>query len=94
MCRIHVLNTLRTELVSQERIGSLKQIYLATGYGLKDRRVGVRVPVESRFSLLHLGQTGSGTSYPMGTGGFSPGENLQGPEADNSTPTSSEVKKT
>jgi hypothetical protein len=44
---------------------------IATGYGLDDRGVGVRVPVGSEFSLLHVVQTGSGVhpaSYPMGTG--------------------------
>jgi hypothetical protein len=48
---------------------------IATGYGLDDRGVGVRVPVGSRISLLHVVQTGSEvhpTSYPMGTGGSFP----------------------
>jgi hypothetical protein len=48
---------------------------IATGYGLDDRGVGVRVPVRSRISLLHVIQTGSGAhpaSYPMGTGGSVP----------------------
>jgi hypothetical protein len=54
---------------------------IATGYGLDDRGVGVRVPVVLKFSLLHVGQTGSGvrlTSYPMGTVGFSPGGKAAG----------------
>jgi hypothetical protein len=41
-------------------------------------------------------QTGSGvhpTSYEMGTGGSFPGVKRQGREADQSTPTSAEVKK-
>jgi hypothetical protein len=49
---------------------------IATGYGLHDRGVGVRVPVRSRISLLHVVQTGSGThpaSYSMGTRGSFPG---------------------
>jgi phage shock protein PspC (stress-responsive transcriptional regulator) len=44
--------------------GSLEGI--ATGYGLDDRVVGVRV-----LCLLHIIQTGSGvhtTSYPIGSG--------------------------
>jgi hypothetical protein len=48
---------------------------VATGYGLDDRRLGVRVPVGSRFSLLHVVQTDSGahrTFYPMGTEGLFP----------------------
>jgi hypothetical protein len=42
---------------------------IATGYGLDDRGVGVRVSVG--FSLLHIVQTGFGAhpaSYPVGTG--------------------------
>jgi hypothetical protein len=40
----------------------------ATGYGLDDRGLGVRILVVKTF--LHVVQTGSGahpTSYPMGT---------------------------
>jgi hypothetical protein len=54
----------------------------ATGYGLNDRGVGVRVPVGQEFSLLHVVQTGSGvhpTSYPMGTRGSFPGGKAAGP---------------
>jgi hypothetical protein len=43
---------------------------IATGYGLHDREVAVRVPVGQEFSLLHVVQTGSGVhpaSYPMDT---------------------------
>jgi hypothetical protein len=45
---------------------------IATGYGLDDRGVGVRVQEGQEFSLLHVVQTGSGvhpTSYPMGNVG-------------------------
>jgi hypothetical protein len=48
---------------------------IATGYGLDDRGVGVRVLVGQEFSLLHVVQTGSGArpvSYQMGTGGSFP----------------------
>jgi hypothetical protein len=44
---------------------------IATGYGLFDRGVGVRVQVGTRLFLLHVIQTGSGAhpvSHPMGTG--------------------------
>jgi hypothetical protein len=51
---------------------------IGTEYGLDGRRVGVRIPVEARFFLLHVVHTGSGAhpdSYPMGTGGsFSGGK--------------------
>jgi hypothetical protein len=43
---------------------------IATAYGLHDRVVGVRVPVGSEFSLLHIIQTVSGShpaSYPIGS---------------------------
>jgi hypothetical protein len=49
---------------------------IATGYGLDDHGVGVRVPVNQEFSLLHVVQTGSGAhpaSYPMSTVGSFPG---------------------
>jgi hypothetical protein len=45
---------------------------IATGYGLDDQWVGVRVPVGKRIFSLHVVQTGSGvhpTSYPKVTGG-------------------------
>jgi hypothetical protein len=69
---------------------------IATGCGLDDREVGVRIPVGSRFSLLHVVETGSEvhpTSYPMGTGGSFPGVKRRGREADHSPPTNAEVKK-
>jgi hypothetical protein len=53
-----------------------RSVGIATGYELNDQGVGVRVPVQSRVSLLHVAQTGSGThtaSYSMGTGGSFPG---------------------
>jgi hypothetical protein len=65
---------------------------IATGYGLDDRGVGVRVPIGSRIFSKRSVQTGSGAhpaSYPMGTG-----VKRQGREADHSLPTSAEVKKT
>jgi hypothetical protein len=69
---------------------------IATGYGLDDRGVGVRVPVGSQFSLLHVVQTGSGahlSSYTIGNGAHSPGVKRPGSEAHHSPPTSAEVKK-
>jgi hypothetical protein len=53
----------------------------AAGYGLDDRGVVVRVPVGSRFSLLHVVQTGIGIHpafYPMGTEGYFPGGKTTG----------------
>jgi hypothetical protein len=49
------------------------------------------------FSLLHIVQTGSGAHpayYRMGTKALSPGVKRPGREADHSSPTSTEVKKT
>jgi hypothetical protein len=69
---------------------------IAAGYGLDDQGVGVRVPVGSRISPLHGVQAGSGVypaSYPMGTG-ESPGIKRLGHEADLSSQTNAEVKKT
>jgi hypothetical protein len=67
----------------------------ATGYGLDDRGVGVRVPVVQEFSLLHVVQTGSGSSPNLlsSTGALSPGIKRPGREADHSPPASAEVKK-
>jgi hypothetical protein len=50
-------------------------VYIATGYGLGEREVGVQVPVWAKFSLPHNVQTGSRAhpaSYLMSTGGLFP----------------------
>jgi hypothetical protein len=55
---------------------------IATGNGLDDRGVGVRVPVGSRiFSSPRRPDRllGPPTSYPMGTGGSFPGDKAAGP---------------
>jgi hypothetical protein len=46
---------------------------IATGYGLDDRGVKVRVPVSQEFSLLQTGSAANPASYSMGTGGSFPG---------------------
>jgi hypothetical protein len=49
-----------------------------------------------KFYLFHVVQIGSGvrtTSYPMDTGGVSPGVKQPGRKSDHSPPTSTEVKK-
>jgi hypothetical protein len=54
---------------------------IATGYGLGDGGVGVRVPGGKEFSLLCIDQTASGASpasYPMGIGGYIPGGKATG----------------
>jgi hypothetical protein len=48
---------------------------IATGCGLDDWGIGVRVPVGQEFSHFHIVQTGTRAhpaSYPMGTGGLFP----------------------
>jgi hypothetical protein len=53
-----------------------RAVGLATGYGLDDEEVGVRVPVGARIFTLHVDQTDSGAHsayYPMGTRGYFPG---------------------
>jgi hypothetical protein len=57
----------------------------ATGYGLDDPGVGLRVPVGSRIF--------SSTRRPMGTGGSFPGLKRPGSGADQSPPASAEIKK-
>jgi hypothetical protein len=63
--------------------------YIATGYGLADRMIGVRFPARTRnSSLRHHVQTGCGAhpaSYPMDIGGSFPGVKWPGREADHST---------
>jgi hypothetical protein len=65
-------------------------------YGLDDRGSRVRFPEGAgNFSLHHRVQNGSGAhpaSYPMGTRCYFPGVKLPGREADNSPPSSVEVK--
>jgi hypothetical protein len=54
---------------------------IATGYVLDGRGIGVRVPVGSSFSPLHVVQTSPGTrpaSYPLGAGAVSPGGKAAG----------------
>jgi hypothetical protein len=55
---------------------------MATGYGLEDGGVGVRVPVGQEFSLLHVVQIGSWvhiTSYTTRTWGHFLGGKAAGP---------------
>jgi hypothetical protein len=69
---------------------------IATGYGLDDRGVGVRVLVGSRIFSSPRRATGSGvhtTSYLMGTEALSPGIQRPWREADHSPLASVEVKK-
>jgi hypothetical protein len=70
-------------------------VRIATGYGLDDQGVGVRVPVGSRiFSTLSRPALGP-TEPPIQwvPGAISPGVKQQGREADHSPPASAEVKK-
>jgi hypothetical protein len=69
---------------------------IATGYGLNDRGVGVRVPVVSRiFSSPRRPDRIWGPPNLVSNGyrGMSPGVKRPGREADHSPPTSAEVKK-
>jgi hypothetical protein len=70
---------------------------IVSDYGLDDRAIEVRSPTEAdNFSSSLCVQTGSGAhpaSYPMGIGGsFSVGKARPGRDADNSPPSSAEVK--
>jgi hypothetical protein len=69
---------------------------IVIGYGLDDRGVGVRVPVESRIFSSPRRPTGSGahpSSYPLGTEGSFPGVKRPGREAEHSPQTCTEVEK-
>jgi hypothetical protein len=65
-------------------------------YGLDDRAIEVRSPTGADFSSSPCVQTGSGAhpaSYPMVTGGLSPGGKARpGRDADHSPPSNAEVK--
>jgi hypothetical protein len=62
-------------------------------YGLDDRGSRVRCPEGAEnFSLYHRVQWGPPTSYPMGTGALSLGMKRPGREADDSPPSSAEIK--
>jgi hypothetical protein len=90
-CAIHnkivlLLGTLRSRDSS---------VGIATGYGLDDRTVEVRIPVGSRiFSTMSRPALGS-TQPPFEwvPGALSPEVKRQGREADHSTPASAEVRK-
>jgi hypothetical protein len=68
-----------------------RAVGIATGYGLDDRGVGVRFPVESR--IFSSPRRPDPASYPMGAGGSFPGVKRPVREADHSPPTSADVKK-
>jgi hypothetical protein len=54
---------------------------IATGYGLDDQEVGIRVPVRQEFSLSHVVQTGYGVHpafYPLDTEVSFPGRKAAG----------------
>jgi hypothetical protein len=68
---------------------------IATGYGLGEWGVGVRVPVVSRIFFTSSRPALGPTQTPIEwvSGALSPGVKRQGREADHSHPTSAEVKK-
>jgi hypothetical protein len=72
------------------------RVVVATGYGLDDREVEVRVPVGSSifFSPRRLTDFGAQRTYPMRTKGCSPWVKRPEREADYSPPTNAEIKKT
>jgi hypothetical protein len=73
--------------------GSL--ISIAIGYGLDDRGVGFRVPIESRIFFTSSRPALGFTQFPVQwvPGAISPEVKRPGCEADDSPPVSAEVKK-
>jgi hypothetical protein len=70
----------------------LSAVGIATGYGLDERGVGVRVPVGSKiFSSPHRPERLWGPQNLLSSG--FPGVKRSGREADHSPPTTAEVKK-
>jgi hypothetical protein len=87
---------IRLHSLYADNIHSHNVVRIATGYGLDDRGVGVRVPVETRiFSSTRRPDSHCGPLSLLFTGyrGLSPGVKRQGREADHLPPTSAEVKK-
>jgi hypothetical protein len=79
-----------TFFISQDSL-----VGIATGYGLDDRVVGVRVPVGSRIFSTSSGPALGSTQPPIEwvPGPLSPGIKRPGSEADHSPPTSAELNK-
>jgi hypothetical protein len=77
-------------------VGSRDGVFgIATGYGLDDRGIGVRVPVGSRI-FSTSSRPAVGPTKPLiqwVPGALSAGVKRQGREADHSPPPSAEVKK-
>jgi hypothetical protein len=74
-----------------------RAVGIATGYGLEDPGIGIRVQVGKEFSHLQIIQTGHEAppaSYPIGTMASSPWVKRSGPESDHSPPTNAYVKNT
>jgi hypothetical protein len=66
------------------------------GHGLDDRGIGVRVIIESKFSLLHVSRLALGltqSTIQWATGAIFPEVKCPGSEVDHSFPLSAEVKK-
>jgi hypothetical protein len=69
---------------------------IVSGYRLDNKGSEFESKSGQKSSLLHIVQSGSvaqPASYPMGSASYFPGAKQQGREADNSHPTSAEVKK-
>jgi hypothetical protein len=83
--------------------GVAENFGLAVTVGSRDSAVGIETALgagqpkgRSSNPALYFIQTSCGAHtacYPLGTGGFSPGVNRSGREADHSPPTSAKVKK-
>jgi hypothetical protein len=72
----------------------LSVLGIATGYGLDDQGVGVRVPVESRMFFMSSRPALVSTQTPIQwVPVFSPEVKRPGREVDLSSPTSAEIKK-
>jgi hypothetical protein len=85
-----MMTVVMTMVVMMSRDGVVSR---SIDYGLYDRGVGVRVCQE--FSLLHVVQTGSGSTQPpiqWVPGALSQGVKWQRREVDHSPQTSAEVK--
>jgi hypothetical protein len=95
MCRQHVSPKRRLTFSRLHDIIKSRDsvVGIATGYGLDDWRVGIRVPVGSRIFCSRRRPDRLWGPHNVLCNGF-PGIKRQGCEADHSPPASAEVKKT
>jgi hypothetical protein len=88
ICLVHKFIS-KNSLEFKVKLSRDSAVSIATGYGLDDRGVGVRVPVRSRIFSMSSRSALESTQLPIQCvpGALSPGVKRQGREANHSPPT-------